>query len=102
MRVFDKLSLKFAQPHRAGYGYGMTVEAIKEAIVHLSGTERRQLAEWLDEFKEDEWDKQIEKDFSPGGRGVKIGEEIDRQIAAGNYGSLEEGLRLRRERRAKK
>ena len=84
----------------------MTLEDIKEAVVHLSGPERQQLAEWFGELQEDEWDRQMEKDFSPGGRGAhlveRIDREIDRTIATGNVTSLEEGLRTRREQRAKK
>lgn len=79
----------------------MTVEAIKEAITHLSGPERRQLTEWFDELKEDEWDRQMEKDFSPGGRGIAWGERVKADIAAGKFTPLEEGLRVRREQRAK-
>jgi hypothetical protein len=80
----------------------MTVEAIKDAIVHLSGTERQQLAEWFDQIQEDEWDRQMEKDFAPGGRGAHLLEEVEREIEAGNTTSLEEGLRRRREQRTNK
>ena len=83
----------------------MNVDAIKDAIVHLSVTERQKLAEWFGELQEDEWDRQMEEDFSPGGRGAhlveRIDREIDRTIAMGNVTSLEEGLRLRREQRDK-
>ena len=80
----------------------MTVEAIKEAIVHLSESERNLLVEWFDELKEVEWDRQMESDFSPGGRGIAWGERVKADIAAGKFTSLEEGLRLRRELRAKR
>ena len=84
----------------------MTLEDIKEAVVHLSVPERQQLAEWFGELREDEWDRQMEKDFSPGGRGAhlveRIDRDIDRAIATGNVTSLEAGLRTRREQRAKK
>ena len=84
----------------------MTLEDIKEAVVHLSGPERQQLAEWFGGLQEDEWDRQMAKDFSPGGRGAHLVEqvdrEIDRTIATDNVTSLEEGLRTRREQRAKK
>jgi DnaJ-class molecular chaperone len=76
----------------------MTVEAIKEAIVHLSDPERRQLSDWFDELKEEEWDRQMEQDFSPGGRGAHLIEKIERDIVAGNFSSLEDGLRERRDR----
>ena len=78
------------------------MEAIKDAIVHLSENERDELAEWLDEIQEDGWDRQMVKDFSPGGRGEHLLGQIDREIEAGNFSSLEEGLRQRRERRAKR
>ena len=79
----------------------MTVENIKEAIVQLSESDRKQLADWLEELDEEEWDRQMEEDFSPGGRGAHLLEKVDREIQAGNYTSLEEGLRRRREQRAK-
>ena len=68
------------------YVEDMTMEAIREAITHLSEPERRQL----------------ESDFSPGGRGIAWGERVKADIAAGNFTSLEEGLRLRGELRAKR
>ena len=80
----------------------MTVEAIKDAITHLSEPERHQLVEWFDELREDEWDRQMEQDFAPDGRGAHLLAEIDREIdlavTTGNLPSLEEGLRERRER----
>ena len=70
----------------------MTVEAIKEAIVHLSELERNRLAEWFDELKELEWDRQMEKDFAPGGRGVHLLVEVDAEISARRTRPLEEVL----------
>lgn len=78
----------------------MTVDAIKEAIADLSSPERNHLAEWFDELRDEEWDRQMEKDFSPGGRGAHLLGQVERQIAAGNVTPLEEGLRVRRDRRA--
>lgn len=79
----------------------MTVEAIKDAIAHLSEPERHQLAEWIGELKDDDWDRQMQQDFAPGGRYVhllsEIDSEIDQAIATGNVTSLEEGLRQRRD-----
>ena len=84
----------------------MTLEAIKEAVVHLSEAEREQFAHWFEELAEEAWDKEIERDFAAGGRGAhlveKIDREIDRAIASGTVTSLEEGLRVRREQRARK
>ena len=42
----------------------MTLEAIKEAVVHLSEAEREQFAHWFEELAEEAWDKEIERDFS--------------------------------------
>lgn len=65
--------------------------------------EAKQFAHWLEELAEEAWDKEIERDFAPGGRGAhlveKIDRDIDRAIASGNLTSLEEGLRVRREHR---
>lgn len=80
----------------------MTMEALKDAITQLPAPERRHLAQWFDELQEDEWDRQIERDFSPGGRAAHLAERIDRQIEAGEGTSLDEGLRIRREQRNRK
>jgi Arc/MetJ-type ribon-helix-helix transcriptional regulator len=79
----------------------MTMEAIKDAITHLSEQERKQLADWFQELDEQAWDRQMEQDFAPGGRGAHLLEKIDRQIDAGNFTSLEEELRRRREHQPK-
>ncbi len=85
---------------------GMTVEALKEEIEHLSEPERKELLDWLEEMEEEAWDREMERDFSPGGRGAhlldKINREIDDAIASGTVTSLDEELRVRRERRARK
>ena len=91
---------------RAGYGVGMTVEALKVEIGHLSEQERKELFDWLEELEEEAWDREMERDLSPGGRGAhlieKINREIDDAIASGTLTSLEEGVRTRREQRARK
>lgn len=76
----------------------MTVEAIKDAIVHLSEPERRQLADWFGELEEAAWDREMEQDFSPGGRGYQLVEKVDREISEDKFTSLEEGLRARRQK----
>jgi hypothetical protein len=61
----------------------MTVEAIKEAIAGLPDEERHSLAAWLNELDYDEWDKEMVKDFSAGGRGYHLVERVQRDIARG-------------------
>jgi len=63
----------------------MTIEAIKEAIQELPADEKTSLAAWLLEQDLREWDKQLEQDFSPGGGGMALLEEVDAQINAGNF-----------------
>jgi hypothetical protein len=77
----------------------MTVEAIKDAIVHLSEPERKQLADWLEELEEEAWDRQIEHDFSPGGRGVHLLEEVKADINAGRTKPMKEFLAEAKARR---
>jgi hypothetical protein len=42
----------------------------------------------------------MERDFADDGRGAHLLEKIDRQIDAGNFTSMEEGLRRRSERQS--
>lgn len=69
----------------------MTVEALKEAIAELPENERHSLAAWLMELELDEWDKQMVKDFSSGGRGTALAARVKRDIAAGKARPFEEG-----------
>ena len=69
----------------------MTVEAIKDAIAELPENERHSLAAWLMESEFDELDKQMVKDFSPGGGGMELAERVKRDIAAGRARPFEEG-----------
>jgi hypothetical protein len=77
------------------------MEAIKDAIVHLSGPEREELAEWLDDIQSDDWDRKVAEEFSEAGRGAQLLDQIDREIDAAKFTPLDEGLRQRRERRTK-
>ena len=70
----------------------MTVDAIKDAIAHLSEPERKQLADWFEELEEQAWDRQMERDFAPGGSGAHLLEEVKADIAAGRTKPLHECL----------
>jgi hypothetical protein len=37
----------------------------------------RQLADWFEELEEEAWDRQMEQDFAPGGRGAHLLEEVN-------------------------
>ena len=75
-----------------GYGEGMTIEAIKEAISGLRADERHSVALWLNELEYDAWDRQMALDFSAGGRGEAQLERVKREIAGGQAVPFEEGL----------
>jgi hypothetical protein len=44
----------------------MSVEDLKKAIRELSSEEFEQLARWIDEYRSDQWDRQIEADILAG------------------------------------
>lgn len=75
-----------------GYVWGMTVETIKDAITHLSEQERKRLANWFEELEKEAWDRQMEQDFAPGGRGAHLLEEVKADIAAGRTKPMHEFL----------
>jgi hypothetical protein len=70
----------------------MTVESIKEAIAELPADEKTSLMAWLLQQDMEEWDKQIEKDFAPGGRGMALLEEAEADIQAGRVKPMDEFL----------
>jgi hypothetical protein len=78
----------------------MTEEAIKDAIGQLSEADRRQLADWFEELEERAWDDEIERDFSPGGRGMPLLAELEQDIADGKTRPLEVVCGERRKRKA--
>lgn len=67
----------------------MKLAELKNAITELSDQERAELAAWLLSLDREAWDRQIETDFSPGGAGVKLLEEVDSAIARGDFKPLE-------------
>lgn len=72
----------------------MTVEAIKDAISALPLEERQALASWLNELEYDAWDREMVKDFSPGGRGMGLVEKVKREVAEGKTSPLQQGRAL--------
>jgi len=73
----------------------MTVEAIKAAIAKLPEGERHSLAMWINELDYDEWDKNMVKDFSPGGRGNHWIARVKTDIGAGKARPIQEGFAAR-------
>ncbi len=81
------------------YIESMTVEAIKEAITVLAPDEKTRLAAWLLQQDMEEWDRQMEQDFSPGGRGMALLEEAEADVHEGRAKPLDEFLEEARARR---
>jgi hypothetical protein len=76
----------------------MNVEAIKEAIASLPEDDKLSLASWLNQQTMDEWDRQMERDFSQGGRGMSFLEQVEQDLAAGKARPMEEGFAERQHR----
>ncbi len=70
----------------------MTVEAIKEAISELPVEDRTSLALWLNELEYDDWDKEMVRDFAPGGKAYHLVEKINREVEAGKARPMDEAL----------
>ena len=73
----------------------MTVEAIKNAIAGLPEDDRHSLAAWINDLEYDAWDRQMIKDFTPGGRGMAWDERVKLQMAEGKAHPMEEGFAKR-------
>lgn len=69
----------------------LSVEAIKEAIAGLPEQEKAALAAWLNAQTMDEWDREMQRDFSDGGRGEHLVEKVRAEIRAGHFRPFSEG-----------
>jgi hypothetical protein len=65
----------------------MTVQELENAIRQLSQDEFAQLARWIDEFRADQWDRQIEADIRAG-RLDEAGRRADADFDAGRCAPL--------------
>jgi len=63
----------------------MSLTEIEKAVDELSPTELTKLAAYIANRDKLAWDKEIENDFSPGGKHEKALEKIDAEIRAGNF-----------------
>jgi hypothetical protein len=66
----------------------VTLNAIKSAIEELPEEEKRALLDWLLSRERRNWDEEISRDFSPGGRGMKMLDEVDAAIDRGDFKPL--------------
>ena len=68
----------------------MTVDAVKEVLEELSDSDQAQILHWLDERHNAKWDRQMERDFAPGGPAQSLFDELNRERA----GLLEQQVNL--------
>ena len=66
------------------------VERLKEAIAELPAEDKVALAAWLNVQTMDEWDKEMSRDFSPGGRGHRLVAKVKDQIRVGEFRPMTE------------
>jgi hypothetical protein len=62
--------------------YFMSVDELENAITQLSPTEMARFAQWFDEYRADQWDRQIEQDILAG-RLDSAGQRADADFEAG-------------------
>ncbi len=70
-------------------GRGKSLREVQAAVGELSPEDRRALLSWMLEADRLSWDEQIARDFSAGGAGMKLLDEVDAQIESGNFKPLE-------------
>ena len=64
-----------------------TVKEIEEAISHLSPEEYKTFRAWFDEYENQQWDSQFEKDVESG-RLDNMAQEALKEYEAGNCSDL--------------
>ena len=69
----------------------MDLSEIQHAIEELPKQQQAELAAWLAERDQAEWDAEIERDFTSGGAGVVLLEEMKADVRAGKFRPFEEG-----------
>ena len=65
----------------------MSVEELEAAVTQLSPDELARFADWLEDYRADEWDRQIEAD-AQAGRLDALGQKADEAFDAGQATAL--------------
>ena len=69
----------------------MDLAEIQHAIEELPREQQTALTAWLVERDNAEWDAEIERDFSPGGAGMTLLDEMKADARNGKFRPLDEG-----------
>jgi hypothetical protein len=73
----------------------VTLPEIQHAIEALPKEEQAQLAAWVADRDATAWGAEIERDFSPGGAGMTLLEEVRQQVREGKSAAFVKGPRAR-------
>lgn len=74
----------------------MDLAEIQHAIEDLPKEQQTRLAAWLVQRDQAEWDAEIERDFSTGGAGLALLDEIKADLRAGKFQPFEKGDQQKR------
>jgi hypothetical protein len=74
----------------------MELADIQRAIEQLPKDQQAELAAWLAERDQSEWEAEFERDFSPGGAGRSLVEEMKAEARAGKFRPFEQERRQNR------
>jgi hypothetical protein len=61
----------------------MSLDEIKSAVEQLSPRERAELNAWLQNWADDDWDRQMAQDVEPGGKLDKLKQKAQGEAKAG-------------------
>ena len=61
----------------------MSLIELQQAIVALPADRQASLATWLAERGRCQWDREVEEDFSPGGAGMSLLDQVRAQVDRG-------------------
>ena len=80
--------LALARRIRRSYCPFMSLSEIEKAVDELPPNELAKLAAYIARRDKLAWDRELEEDFSPGGKHEKVLKKIDAEIDAGNFTAL--------------
>ena len=69
----------------------MDLVEIQHAIERLSAEQQIALLDWLANRDRRQWDAQVERDFSPGGAGMGLLEQVKAQVRRGASAPMGKG-----------
>jgi hypothetical protein len=83
-------AIRLASDHQLPYGFNVsTVAEIEDALRALALKDARAVADWLQDYLDQRWDKQIEVDAANGGLD-RVWQKAQAGIAAGRAKPLDE------------